>query len=368
MKLDQLTFTRYLAALSVVFFHYGNTVFPASITWLNPIVAMGSIAVSYFYALSGFIMAIAYYKTDKTQYHLQTWRYWLARLARIYPVYLVALVLMVIAKWQTSGSDLITVILSLSMLQAWIPSYPLTLNAPGWSISVEMFFYLCLPLLLPLTYRFSMTKLSVIALLSWFITQILHTSLLNSAYYQPFNELHDFIYYSPLMHINTFMLGLLAGVNLKRGSFTRLENIKFNNIALFSATLLTILFLITRHVFIDITQIRIDYTNGLITPLFLCIIVLLALNKSRLSTLFSLPLFVLLGEASYSLYILQKPLQGIFEKIVPSWLLAHETAYFYSFLVVLTLIAIASYRWFETPLRRLINTIGSSSVNTRQTN
>ena len=59
MKLEQLTFTRYIAALSVVFFHYGAWVFPANIPWLNPILAAGPIAVSYFYVLSGFIMAIA---------------------------------------------------------------------------------------------------------------------------------------------------------------------------------------------------------------------------------------------------------------------------------------------------------------------
>jgi peptidoglycan/LPS O-acetylase OafA/YrhL len=368
MKLDQLTFTRYLAALSVVFFHYGNTVFPASITWLNPIVAMGSIAVSYFYVLSGFIMAIAYYETDKTQYQLRPWRYWLARFARIYPVYLVALIAMILAKWHSTGSDLFTVALSLSMLQAWIPGYPLSLNAPGWSISVEMFFYLCLPLLLPLAYRFSLTTLSIITFAIWLLTQVVHTGLLNSSYYQPFNSLHDFIYYNPIMHINTFILGLLAGIYLKQGGFIQFRKSKINNKALLITAFLTGLLLITRHHFIELTQIRIDYTNGLIAPLFLTIIILLALNKSWLSAVFSLPIFVLLGEASYSLYILQKPLHGIYEKIVPVELLAHETAYFYSFLFVLTLTAIASYRWFETPLRRLINTIGSSSVNTRQNN
>jgi peptidoglycan/LPS O-acetylase OafA/YrhL len=256
MKLDQLTFTRYLAALSVVFFHYGNTVFPASIAWLNPIVAMGSIAVSYFYALSGFIMAIAYYESDQAHYHLHARRYWLARLARLYPVYLVALVLMITAKWQTTGSDLLTVFLSLSMLQAWIPGYPLTLNAPGWSISVEMFFYLCLPLLLPLAYRFSLTKLTIAAFLLWLITQITHTALLNSANYKLFNSLHDFIYYNPIMHLNTFALGLVAGIYLKQGEFAYFSQAKINKIGLLITICAISSLLILRHAFIDFTHIR----------------------------------------------------------------------------------------------------------------
>ena len=183
MRIEQLTFTRYIAALTVVFFHYGITVFPANVPWLTPLLAAGPIAVSYFYVLSGFIMAIAYYRPDKQARPLNAKRYWWARFARIYPVYGLALLLIMAAKYQSSGSDPITVALSLSMLQAWIPSYPLSLNAPGWSLSVEAFFYLCFPLLLLWVQRHHLSQLSIAAVVLWFVTQIGHTLLLNSAAY-----------------------------------------------------------------------------------------------------------------------------------------------------------------------------------------
>ena len=106
MQLDQITFTRFIAALTVVFFHYGQNVFPANIPFLFENVTAGPIAVGYFYVLSGFIMAIAYFHTDKNKRRdFNKTKYWVARFARIYPVYLVALLLIAAAKFKSLGQD-----------------------------------------------------------------------------------------------------------------------------------------------------------------------------------------------------------------------------------------------------------------------
>jgi peptidoglycan/LPS O-acetylase OafA/YrhL len=353
VRLEQLTFTRYLAALTVVFFHYGNTVFPANLPLLNPVLAAGPIAVSYFYALSGFIMAIAYYAPN-SQRPFNTWRYWWARVARIYPVYLLALLLMVAAKFKVAGSDPGTILLSVGMLQAWIPGYPLTLNAPGWSLSVEAFFYLSFPLLILLAKRHHLTVLAA-GITLWFITQIGHTLLLNSSDYRPFSHLHDIIYYNPVMHLSTFVIGFITGAWLREGKLRMLAPARINTAGLFVVSLLVIGLLIIRQPLITYTGIHFDYTNGLIAPLFLLLIVLLALNTTRISTILQHSWLVLLGEASFSLYILQKPLHGIYEKLIPASIAPGSTLHFYLFLVILTGTALFSYRFFETPLRHSIN-------------
>jgi len=360
VKLDQLTFTRYIAALSVVFFHYGAHVFPANIPWLNPILAAGPIAVSYFYVLSGFIMAIAYYRPNNTA-PFKPGRYWLARFARIYPIYFLALLLMIGAKIHDAGSDPLTVTLSLSMLQAWVPGYPLTLNAPGWSISVEMFFYLCFPLLMLMVKRHHLPWLTLGMASLWLSTQMLHTYLLNTADYQAFNALHDFIYYHPIMHLNTFLMGFVAGVWLHLGKFQYFALPRVNALSFLAVLSLTLLLLGLRETFIADTGIAVDYTNGLIAPLFIGLIILLALNTSKLSDWLSHKWLVLLGEASFSLYILQKPLYGIYNSIFSRWLDTASTGYFYLFLILLTGVAILSFQWIETPFRRFINAFGSSS-------
>ena len=356
MRIEQLTFTRYIAALTVVFFHYGATVFPANLPWLNPIMAAGPIAVSYFYVLSGFIMAIAYYRAGEQQQRpFDTRRYWWARVARIYPVYLLALLLMILAKYHSAGSEPFTVALSLSMLQAWIPGYPLTLNAPGWSLSVEAFFYLCFPLLILLVKRHHLTHLSFAAAGLWVVTQTGHTLLLNSEYYTPRGLLHDMIYYNPLMHLNTFLIGFIAGAWLQEGKLQRLASPNLNTLALLSVALLAMALLVVRQPLMTHSGIQFDYTNGLIAPLFLLFIVLLALNTGKISALLQHPWLVLLGEASFSLYILQKPLHGIYEKLMPASIDPAGMLHFYLFVILLTLSAVFSYWFFETPLRRFIN-------------
>ncbi len=119
MQLDQITFTRFIAALTVVFFHYGQSVFPANIPFLFENLTAGPIAVGYFYVLSGFIMAIAYYQTDESQRgNFNKTKYWVARFARIYPVYLLALLIIAAAKYKTLGEDWETLPLHLLLLQS----------------------------------------------------------------------------------------------------------------------------------------------------------------------------------------------------------------------------------------------------------
>jgi peptidoglycan/LPS O-acetylase OafA/YrhL len=355
VRIEQLTFTRYIAALTVVFFHYGISVFPANLPLLTPLLAAGPIAVSYFYVLSGFIMAIAYYRPDKQARPLNAKRYWWARVARIYPVYLLALLLMIAAKYHSGGSEPFTVALSLSMLQAWIPGYPLSLNAPGWSLSVEAFFYLCFPLLLALVQRHHLSHLSIAATVLWFITQIGHTFLLNTAYYVPHGWLHDFIFYNPVLHLNTFLIGFVAGAWLLEGKLQALSAPSLNRVTLISVTLLTALVLIIRAPLMASSGIQFDYTNGLIAPLFLLLIILLALNTGKTRRVLQHPWLVLLGEASFSLYILQKPVHGIYEKLMPASFDPQSALHFYLFIVLLTISALFSYWFFETPLRRFIN-------------
>ncbi|WP_308873710.1 acyltransferase family protein [Thiothrix subterranea] len=315
----------------------------------------GPIAVSYFYVLSGFIMAIAYYRPEQPQQAFATRRYWWARIARIYPVYLLALLLMIAAKYQTVGSEPLTVALSVSMLQAWIPGYPITLNTPGWSLSVEAFFYLCFPLLILLVKRYPLSNLTLAAGILWLVTQLGHGILLNTEAYAPRGLLHDFIFYNPLMHLNTFMIGFIAGAWLRTGRLNRFSAPLINISGLLLVSVLIIGLLISRKTLIDASGIAFDYTNGLIAPLFLLFIVLLALNTGKISQCLQHKWLVLLGEASFSLYILQKPLHGIYEKLMPIAINPHGALHFYVFVVLLTISALCSYWFFEAPARRWLN-------------
>lgn len=358
MKLDQLTFTRYIAALTVVFFHFGQQAFPATHAWWHPVVTAGPIAVSYFFVLSGFIMAVAYYQPEHAT--INKGKYWLARFARIYPVYLLALVLMILANLKTEGRDPLAVGLSLSMLQAWIPGYAMVLNSPGWSLSVEALFYLSFPLLLYFVHKQGLKTLTILTLALWLSTQLLQIVLHNSLNYEAKGVLHQFIYYHPLMHMSTFMLGLVVGIAFCKGQFRNLDQ-GWNGLVILSLTVLVVLLLAYEAHLEHFLGFLIDYNNGLIAPLFLAILVLLAVNNGWTKHFMSLPFLVLLGEASYSLYILQRPAYGIYDRLLGHWLPLDANLHYYLFAILLTVASVLSFKYMETPLRRLINSFYGSS-------
>ncbi|HHC74937.1 MAG TPA: acyltransferase [Thiothrix sp.] len=366
MPLDHLTFTRFLAALSVVIFHYGATTAPFDSSPTNAVFQAGPIAVSYFYALSGFIMAIAYYqlanssrKSNQQQQPIKIGKYWLARFARIYPVYLLALLLVFFANFQENRQAITALFLNISLLQAWFSGYPLSLNSPGWSLSVEAFFYFCLPFLILFAYRFGKQSLLLVTIIIWIATQGLHTFLLNSPSYQAHNALHDFIYYHPLMHINTFLLGLMVGIYFKENYTLLRTNEISNRILLFLLVILIASLLMLQPHFPQLFGINIDFTNGLLAPLSLLFIVILARDDSGFAQILAHPWLVLLGEASYSLYILQRPAYGIYEKLIATPLAIPEFLSFYVYLLFLITLSIASFKLFETPARQLIRSWGN---------
>ena len=83
-------------------------------------------------------------------------RYGIARWARVYPVYFLSLLILAQHLIQGPGplpQGLLTLRLSLLfnyglVLQGWTGHMPVQWNTPAWSLSCELFFYLCFPLAL----------------------------------------------------------------------------------------------------------------------------------------------------------------------------------------------------------------------------
>jgi peptidoglycan/LPS O-acetylase OafA/YrhL len=143
MRIEQLTFTRFIAALLIVIFHYGLDILPFNLN--RQMFSGANVGVSYFFVLSGFVMIIAYHKKQR----ISAFEYLRNRFARIYPLYMLALLLFL--AYRMVGTNvpirIDEVVLSSFMIQSWIPGKALLLNFPGWTLSVELFFYVSVPLL-----------------------------------------------------------------------------------------------------------------------------------------------------------------------------------------------------------------------------
>ena len=114
----------------------------------------GFVGVSFFFILSGFI--IAYNYEEKLLEKITTKRtFWVARIARIYPLHLLTLLIAACIGGYVQYNDTTDWIkhfaASTFLLQPFFPSadYFFSFNSPSWSLGCEQLFYFCFPLIIP---------------------------------------------------------------------------------------------------------------------------------------------------------------------------------------------------------------------------
>jgi peptidoglycan/LPS O-acetylase OafA/YrhL len=142
-EIRSLTGLRAVAALGVYFHHFGNP--PGFPNRLSNLQNNGGFGVSFFFVLSGFVLTLTYAKSDL---NLRT--YFVKRISRIFPIYWFGLSLAFVFVSLDSLDFGKVFLVHFLGLQSWFLDSDLGFhfNGPGWSISVEMFFYLLFPLLL----------------------------------------------------------------------------------------------------------------------------------------------------------------------------------------------------------------------------
>ena len=318
MQIPQLTFTRFIAALLVLIFHGARSTFPFTIYPGRYLIEYGHIAVVYFFILSGFILAITYRSALERTGKLNRNQFWIARLARIYPLYVFALLLTVFVQ-TTFYPVTVTptqLLASLSLTQAWFPTLVTTLNGPGWSLSVEVFFYALFPLIFPLLVALSNRTLAVLLVSSWVAGVGLFYGLVNQP--QPgqlsVEEYHNLLYYSPWVHLATFVNGCISGLLFWRYAWHHAPSSGRNQLS----WLLLGLGVLGLVIIVPQPQLMAYAQGGLLAPVFMLLITGLGLQTdTALTRLFSWQPFVYLGEISYGLYILQMPIIWLFKKVDP---------------------------------------------------
>lgn len=346
MRIEQLTLTRFLAALIIVVFHYGLTIPP----FTHPAISFlfSNIGISYFFVLSGFVMVVAYSKSGK---HIVPATYYKNRFARVYPVYLIALLFTILVMWICYFP--ITwdaVAMNVLMLQSWFPRYPMLINRAGWTLSVEVLFYLSFPFLYNYIYaKYKLVPIAVGVLLFWLLSQMLSSYLSSfTALIEGFTVSHNMIFYFPLMHLNQFLIGNLFGIILLH-TYQRFSTNYDVFIVLLLAAMAALLRFPIKYA---------NYHNGFLAIFFALIILMISLNTGYLTKISSSKACVFLGEISFGMYILQIPVHEGFYKATKPFYYDHPYYFFYLYLVVLVVFSAISYQLIETPLRKWIRRIG----------
>lgn len=346
-SISALHFTRFLAAFSVIAYHYGKAAMPFNSGIINVYIQNGGLAVSYFFALSGFIMMYAYFQPDNK---LNAKEFWIARFARIYPVYFLSFALILLTMLLLNGSKPkgISIILQGLCLQAWKPGISMEINYVSWSIAVELLFYFLFPFLFNFWQNKSLSKILFQASTLWCISLGIHYWMIANLSSPDRYNMGQFIAFFPPWHLNSFILGSAAAV-------LYIKKLKPSNYSVyFSPTLIIGSVILLYIIFIKI-PIPIGFlTNGGIIPLFLVLIIGLALNKGMISKVLSLKPLVWLGEISYGFYLWQFFIYLFFEKFMLQKNEIFNTSQFYIYIITLILFSALSYHFFEVPLRKYI--------------
>jgi peptidoglycan/LPS O-acetylase OafA/YrhL len=333
-KLPALTSLRFFAAAIVAFYHIrGSFDLPM---WYAEVLNQG---VSIFFVLSGFILTYVYPE-------LPSWpsagRFLRARIARIWPAYIASMVLAVLI-YPASVTALDTPALigrlatNVLMIQTWWPAGPasISINGPSWSISTEAAFYCLFPLLI---WRLR-TR--------WWINLILclcvaaATMLAVTVLRIPFYEVgaghsltaDGLIYISPLGRTFEFVCGMCAALAWRR-FHQRISIGPLPGTAIEIASILLLVFC-TTLVFSAMNAVGLppspvlgrwlSQAGASAVPAAILMFVL-ASQFGWVSRALAVAPLVLLGELSYSIYLVHYPLLTFhdhnFSRLahLPNWL------------------------------------------------
>lgn len=362
-----LTSLRYLAAIWVVLFHW-TSYFPGSLLRNAPLVREGFLGVDFFFVLSGFILCHVYL-ARQAEGRLDYWNFVSRRIARIYPMHVLTLVAMIafgvivhryhlaIAgpwipdEFFTLGSGEVPreVMAQLLLIHAWGGSDGLHFNAPSWSISAELFAYLMFPLFTYGLHRAGKRPAVVLAGVILFI--LLYSLALEKVAHREVFEMTWNI--GVLRIIPDFLFGVAlyrVGTSWSAGRSRSALLLLAGVAAVLAGVVLELPFcLVVLGLGLVILACADAERCGLLAPM-----------KTEFA--------VLLGEVSYSVYMLHFPFGiALFGLVLKDHLdvgLAGEVGLLAAGMAGVTLLAWAAHRWFEIPLRNRLNA-GASSVMAR---
>jgi peptidoglycan/LPS O-acetylase OafA/YrhL len=319
--------------------------------------------VTFFFVLSGFILA---YNYPELRDAAATRRFWFSRFARLWPATMASAVLVLLCVPEEAVRNFAAIgVLRAAvyglMIQAWIPKggWEYILNGVAWSVSAEAFFYFCFPALnknLDRTWGRKLLLCFCFVLMMGFIVQTFHLPTYSSTGHEVSAD--SLIYLFPLSRLFEFALGMAAASLWRRGYFRISRSATLVELALVCA--IAAQFALGPGYYEGRSPLPDVLSNGFVlwmersgsALLYAPLIIIFAQERGLISRSLRHPLLVLGGEISFALYLTHQPIlrmltayKSILDEINPFVL---WTAY------ALIALAIAYCLWafVETPCRR----------------
>jgi peptidoglycan/LPS O-acetylase OafA/YrhL len=398
-----LTGLRFIAAFSVVIAH-GTAVLmhgherPGSVAyWCTQASGFG---LTLFFVLSGFVIHYNYAGMVTEGRLAGIAAYLWARFARLYPLFLLTLLGYVLVSrkhfefWSGHPDEFRNVLQALPYflfsVQSWfyVPIGDTTLvyaigSSPSvtWSISTEWFFYFLYPLVAWLILRSRAPWLTTVAVLSWCVlwiaisTSVYDLSPAINAWaverYGPIAEMRqprdDFAaqesfvlwlgVFSPYLRMGEFVLGSLIAqlyVQLRIWKPAGLENAIGTGLFLVAAASMFAISYLEYAPDVGINVFRKMYMNFALAPSAALLVFSAARYRNVFSWLLSSRPLMVLGDASYSIYLLHFMVLMLATKLIGPTV--HGDVFNTMALILCTaavlLISVLLYRCYEAPARK----------------
>lgn len=289
--LPALTSLRFFAALMVFFshLHFLRESPSREVSELfSNVLYEGYIGVTFFFILSGFILSYAY--QERSLGGGEYSNYIISRVARIFPLHLVTLVICVpVMLFASESLSLANLIANGTLTQAFFSDSTIyfSFNAPAWSLSVEMFFYLFFPFLVVIRSWWLVLLLALVIMLKLLLSITISSE-----------AIHYYMYISPPLRVADFIAGLLL--------FRLYSAFKIESSAI--ATALQALSLIFLGLLVSLSSAAtqaLRYDIYYIAPMMF-IILAFSYQNGHLARLISARPLIVLGEASFAFYLIHQ--------------------------------------------------------------
>ncbi len=292
-RLYNLDYLRGLAALGIMIYHYLEWTFDefSADTFMG---RLGIYGVSIFYVLSGLTLYYVYFEKMKPNKE-DIISFFKKRIFRIFPLlWLVTIVAIILSR---KTPDFYNLFLNLTGLFGFI-KWNTYFSAGIWSIGNELVFYVFFPFFILFTksYKPLMVLLAIIILGLYlhFTFYNLNQAIILS------EQWHN--YTNPLNQVFLFLGGFLIGLFF--------HNTKIKNSIVFAIMLLGI----SLFIYYPVTGDKINLVTGVNRLIFTACCFLICFSFYKMT--FELPKFIhkplaLLGEASYSVYLIHPLVFGV---------------------------------------------------------
>lgn len=343
--INSIQFLRGFAALAVVIHHTGGYVkryFEPTLLFGDKF-SIGFAGVDLFFVISGFIIHFTSKKYLNNPSKLK--EYLQKRFIRVYPIYWIITTILFFSSWlivQVLNKNIFSIGYPNTIL-AYIQTYTLfplhfAINPVTWTLSYEIFFYLCFALL-------------IVSKRLWIIPAL----ILAISFYNIFINIPEIVEVK-LNYFNfifsgynfEFMLGFLI--------YQFYEKIKLSNIISVILLIISISVIVLFGYEIgDYDSYKRVLTFGLPSGLIL----LSLLNLEQNNTI-SFPKFtIILGDASYALYLIHFPMMLFMNKIpqILGYKFNANQEVWYSYFIILSIIftSIFLHKWVEMPVAKKLN-------------